>query len=222
MLRDLCQPKAVEGRRRSRKPSEGNAGYGSGRGAKKSCCYTTRLLQNESVVLELCCVDLVGIPGNMGRLADGPAFFDRQEIMPRARDLLKSGNLLLLGPRRIGKISPRSNERGRGGERLRYAVPLGAGCRRRGGLYQAAGPRVGGLAGHHRKSQARFACVSRFHRRIGSEDVGLEGDSADDPGRLSSLASSWKGDGGSPEHLWNTVLQHGNGPRFRSLRLWRL
>ena len=49
--------------------------------------------------------------------------FDRQEIMPRARDLLKSGNLLLLGPRRVGKISPRSNERGRAGERLRYANP---------------------------------------------------------------------------------------------------
>ena len=41
----------------------------------------------------------------MGRLADGTAFFDRQEIMSRAWDLLKTSNLLLLAPRRVGKSS---------------------------------------------------------------------------------------------------------------------
>ena len=41
----------------------------------------------------------------MGRLAVGPAFFDRQEIMSRAWDLLKTSNLLLLAPRRVGKSS---------------------------------------------------------------------------------------------------------------------
>jgi hypothetical protein len=48
---------------------------------------------------------LTGIPGSMGRLADGTAFFDRQEIMSRAWDLLKTSNLLLLAPRRVGKSS---------------------------------------------------------------------------------------------------------------------
>src|ERR1035441_9027162 len=50
-------------------------------------------------------MDFEGIPGSMGRLADGPAFFDRQEIMSRAWDLLKTSNLLLLAPRRVGKSS---------------------------------------------------------------------------------------------------------------------
>jgi len=43
-------------------------------------------------------MDLVGIPGNMGRLGDGPGFFGRQEIMSRAWDLLKTSNLPLLAP----------------------------------------------------------------------------------------------------------------------------
>ncbi|MGA2145988.1 MAG: hypothetical protein ABSH49_13610 [Bryobacteraceae bacterium] len=46
-----------------------------------------------------------GIPGSMGRLATGPEFFDRVEIMSRAWDLLKTSNLLLLAPRRVGKSS---------------------------------------------------------------------------------------------------------------------
>jgi hypothetical protein len=46
-----------------------------------------------------------GIAGSMGRLADGLAFYDRQEIMSRAWDLLKTSNLLLLAPRRVGKSS---------------------------------------------------------------------------------------------------------------------
>jgi hypothetical protein len=50
-------------------------------------------------------MDSNGIPASMGRLADGPAFFDRQEIMSRAWDLLKTSNLLLLAPRRVGKSS---------------------------------------------------------------------------------------------------------------------
>jgi hypothetical protein len=50
-------------------------------------------------------MDFIGIPGSMGRLADGTAFFDRQEIMSRAWDLLKTSNLLLLAPRRVGKSS---------------------------------------------------------------------------------------------------------------------
>jgi uncharacterized protein len=41
----------------------------------------------------------------MGRLAAGTAFFDRQEIMSRAWDFLKTSNLLLLAPRRVGKSS---------------------------------------------------------------------------------------------------------------------
>ena len=50
-------------------------------------------------------MEFIGIPGSMGRLADGAAFFDRQEIMSRAWDLLKTSNLLLLAPRRVGKSS---------------------------------------------------------------------------------------------------------------------
>ena len=41
----------------------------------------------------------------MGRLAEGDAFFDRQEILARAWDLLQTSNLLLLAPRRVGKSS---------------------------------------------------------------------------------------------------------------------
>lgn len=41
----------------------------------------------------------------MGRLATGREFFDRLEIMSRAWDLLKTSNLLLLAPRRVGKSS---------------------------------------------------------------------------------------------------------------------
>jgi hypothetical protein len=58
-------------------------------------------------------MNALGIPGSMGRLADGAAFFDRDEIMSRDRDeimsrawgLLKTSNLLLLAPRRVGKSS---------------------------------------------------------------------------------------------------------------------
>jgi uncharacterized protein len=46
-----------------------------------------------------------GIPGSMGRLAEGVAFFDREEVVARAWDLLKTSNLLLLAPRRVGKSS---------------------------------------------------------------------------------------------------------------------
>jgi hypothetical protein len=63
----------------------------------------------------------------MGRLADGPAFFDRQEIMSRAWDLLKTSNLLLLAPRRVGKSSllSRMNQDGpgRGYNTLYLSVP---------------------------------------------------------------------------------------------------
>ena len=41
----------------------------------------------------------------MGRLAEGSAFFDREEVLHRAWDLLKTSNLLLLAPRRVGKSS---------------------------------------------------------------------------------------------------------------------
>jgi hypothetical protein len=47
----------------------------------------------------------IGIPGSMGRLAEGEAFFDREEVIARAWDLLKTSNLLLLAPRRVGKSS---------------------------------------------------------------------------------------------------------------------
>src|ERR1039457_5671826 len=46
-----------------------------------------------------------GIPGSMGRLAEGSASFDREEIIRRVWDLLKTSNLLLLAPRRVGKSS---------------------------------------------------------------------------------------------------------------------
>ena len=46
-----------------------------------------------------------GIPGSMGRLAEGVAFFDREEVIERAWDLLETSNLLLLAPRRVGKSS---------------------------------------------------------------------------------------------------------------------
>jgi len=61
--------------------------------------------------------DPIGIPGSMGRLADGPAFFDRQEIMSRAWDLLKTSNLLLLAPRRVGKSSLLNRMREDGADR---------------------------------------------------------------------------------------------------------
>ncbi len=48
---------------------------------------------------------MTGIPGSMGRLAVGGAFFDRQEVIGRAWDLLETSNLLLLAPRRVGKSS---------------------------------------------------------------------------------------------------------------------
>ncbi len=41
----------------------------------------------------------------MGRLAEGVAFFDRNEIIDEAWFLLKTCNLLLLAPRRVGKSS---------------------------------------------------------------------------------------------------------------------
>src|ERR1035441_2905955 len=72
-------------------------------------------------------MDFIGIPGSMGRLADGTAFFDRQEIMSRAWDLLKTSNLLLLAPRRVGKSSllNRMNQDGpaRGYKTLYLSVP---------------------------------------------------------------------------------------------------
>src|ERR1019366_2022941 len=66
---------------------------------------TTKVLHDVFVVIISWRMDLIGIPGSMGRLADGSAFFDRQEIMSRAWDLLKTSNLLLLAPRRVGKSS---------------------------------------------------------------------------------------------------------------------
>src|ERR1039458_9245273 len=72
-------------------------------------------------------MDFEGIPGSMGRLADGSAFFDRQEIMSRAWDLLKTSNLLLLAPRRVGKSSllNRMKEEGssKGYDTLYLSVP---------------------------------------------------------------------------------------------------
>ena len=41
----------------------------------------------------------------MGRLAEGDAFFDREEVVSRAWTLLETSNLLLLAPRRVGKSS---------------------------------------------------------------------------------------------------------------------
>jgi hypothetical protein len=63
----------------------------------------------------------------MGRLAEGDAFFDRREIIERAWDLLKTSNLLLLAPRRVGKSSllNRMKEDGpaRGYKTLYLSVP---------------------------------------------------------------------------------------------------
>ena len=50
-------------------------------------------------------MEQIGIPGSMGRLAEGNAFFDREHVIARAWDLLKTSNLLLLAPRRVGKSS---------------------------------------------------------------------------------------------------------------------
>ncbi len=41
----------------------------------------------------------------MGRLAQGEAFFDREDVIGRAWSLLETSNLLLLAPRRVGKSS---------------------------------------------------------------------------------------------------------------------
>ena len=69
----------------------------------------------------------LGIPGNMGRLATGSAFFDREDVMRRAWELLKTSNLLLLAPRRVGKSSllNRMREEGehRGYKALYLSVP---------------------------------------------------------------------------------------------------
>src|SRR5579864_8471153 len=50
-------------------------------------------------------MSLAGIPGSMGRLAAGAAFFDRVELIGRAWNLLDTSNLILLAPRRVGKSS---------------------------------------------------------------------------------------------------------------------
>ena len=50
-------------------------------------------------------MEQIGIPGSMGRLAEGSAFFDRENVIARAWVLLKTSNLLLLAPRRVGKSS---------------------------------------------------------------------------------------------------------------------
>src|ERR1039457_2051738 len=49
-------------------------------------------------------MDFVGIPGSMGRLADGTAFFDRQGIMSRGWDL--PGTIHDLQPIELGEFSP--------------------------------------------------------------------------------------------------------------------
>src|SRR6266851_7855524 len=68
-----------------------------------------------------------GIPGSMGRLAEGEAFFDREEVIRRAWDLLKTSNLLLLAPRRVGKSSllnrMKADGRARGYKTLYLSVP---------------------------------------------------------------------------------------------------
>lgn len=72
-------------------------------------------------------MDTLRIPGSMGRLAEGEAFFDRDDVIGRAWDLLGSSNLLLLSPRRVGKSSllNRMKEQGpaRGYNTLYLAVP---------------------------------------------------------------------------------------------------
>jgi ATP/maltotriose-dependent transcriptional regulator MalT len=40
-----------------------------------------------------------------GPSAQGPAFFDREDVIKRAWELLETSNLILLAPRRVGKIS---------------------------------------------------------------------------------------------------------------------
>jgi AAA+ ATPase superfamily predicted ATPase len=50
-------------------------------------------------------MNIPALPGSMGRLAEGDAFFDRKKTLYRAWDLLKTSNLLLLAPRRVGKSS---------------------------------------------------------------------------------------------------------------------
>jgi hypothetical protein len=63
----------------------------------------------------------------MGRLAEGAAFFDRDDVIERAWDLLETSNLLLLAPRRVGKSSllNRMEEDGlaRGYKTLYLSVP---------------------------------------------------------------------------------------------------
>jgi len=72
-------------------------------------------------------MESAAIPGAMGRLADGPAFFDREEVLMRAWDLLKTSNLLLLAPRRVGKSSllnrMRDDGAARGYKTLYLSVP---------------------------------------------------------------------------------------------------
>src|SRR5260370_21057367 len=67
------------------------------------------------------------IPGSMGRLAEGDAFFDREDVMGRAWDVLETSNLLLLAPRRVGKSSllnrMREDGRARGFNTLYLSVP---------------------------------------------------------------------------------------------------
>ena len=66
----------------------------------------------------------------MGRLATGSDFFDREEIISSAWNLLKRSNLLLLAPRRVGKSSLLNRMHERSERRIQNAVSVGA--RRRG------------------------------------------------------------------------------------------
>lgn len=88
---------------------------------------TTYLLYYRSVVWYGASMNLNGIPGSMGRLAEGRAFFGREEIMERAWDLLATSNLLLLAPRWVGKSSllnrMREDGPGRGYNTLYLSVP---------------------------------------------------------------------------------------------------
>ena len=63
----------------------------------------------------------------MGRLAEGDAFFDREEVIGRAWTLLETSNLLLLAPRRVGKSSllnrMNATGAGRGFNTLYLSVP---------------------------------------------------------------------------------------------------
>ena len=72
-------------------------------------------------------MDHVGIPGSMGRLAEGAAFFDREEVLKRAWSLLETSNLLLLAPRRVGKSSllnrMRADSTAKGYKTLYLSVP---------------------------------------------------------------------------------------------------